>query len=93
MEVRREIKAATLRHHDRLNEQVHLAWRIEQIKLLTKRKQSGKNITETIVDLQKVLNPEPMMTPQPKAQTVDQMRATLAMLSARYGGPVRQRRG
>lgn len=86
IEVFREIEASKLRQHDQLNQQIHLAWRIEQIRLATKQTKAGKKTTVKIVDLKKVLMPEPTAK---RRQTVQEMRGALAMLSATYGIPLR----
>ena len=88
--MRREIEAARLRQHDRMNESIYLAWWVEHIRLSTKVTRSKSRTTKKIVDLKKVLLSEPKTT---KQQHVEQMKGALAVLSAQYGIPLRTRRG
>lgn len=57
---------------------------------MTKVSQSGDRMTKTIVDLAKVLRPEPGITTRPKDAD---LLATLHLLAARYRIPLRDARG
>jgi hypothetical protein len=66
---------------------------VERIRLATKRTKVGKSGTKfTLVDLKKVMLPEPGVK-KLQQQSADEMRGTLAVLSAQYGIPLRRSRG
>jgi len=91
VEVMREIKAASLRKIDEMNHAIHLAWRIKEIDIRTKKITSGKGknqkVKHILPKLEKLLIPD---EPKPKRQTGKQMEGVVRTLAARSGIPFRK---
>jgi hypothetical protein len=79
----REIKAASLRKLDEMNHAIHLAWRIKQIDVLTKKTKSGKGFKVKLPKLEKLLIPESAAGEKKKPQTVQDMKTVVAMLRSK----------